>query len=360
LWSVGELARAEALLDGLIEAAEQAGDHRERWHGLLERSGRLSVTHPEAEAELLETAERAIEIFGELGDDLGLARAWRRVSAVRRLRCKFGSASEAAKIGLAHARRAGAAQEEARLVDELCSALLFGPAPAEEAIARCEELLAESAKSRVTDANVSSSLAGLHAMRGDFDEARACVLVARRVYADLGLKFAIAGLAQIAGFVESVAGDFDAAERELRAGYEILAEVGARGLFAAELARVLVNQGRLEEAAGHVVVAEEASGGDIAPQVIWRSAKARMAAHEGDTDAVELAADAVALAEETDALTMIADAQLALAEVLTVAGSESEAYSAAERAAASYERKGHAVGVHAAEHLFGSRVSRRH
>src|SRR5919197_1061059 len=138
LWSVGELARAEALLDGLIEAAEEAGDRHERWHGLLERSGRLSITHPEAEKELLETAERAIEIFAELGDDLGLARAWRRVSAVRRLRCHFADASEAAKIGLAHARSAGAAQEEARLVDELCSSLLFGPARADEAIARCE------------------------------------------------------------------------------------------------------------------------------------------------------------------------------------------------------------------------------
>jgi class 3 adenylate cyclase/tetratricopeptide (TPR) repeat protein len=360
LWSVGELARADALLDGLIEAAEEAGDHSERWHGLLERSGRLSVMHPEAEAELLETAERAIEIFGELGDDLGLARAWRRVSVVRRLRCRFADASEAAKIGLAHARRAGAAQEEARLVDELCSALLFGPAPADEAIARCEELLAESAKSRVTDANVSSALAGLRAMRGDFEEARACVQVARRVYSDLGLRFATAGLEQIAGFVESLAGDFDAAESELRRGYEILAEVGAKGLFAAELARTLVNQGRLDEAAEHVAVAEEASGGDIAPQIIWRSTKARIAAHDGDPDAAELAAAAVALAEQTDALTMIADAHLVLAEVLASVRSEAEAQAAGERAADAYARKGHVVGVHAAELMLGSRVSRRH
>jgi class 3 adenylate cyclase/tetratricopeptide (TPR) repeat protein len=360
LWSVGELARAEALLDGLIEVAEQAGDHRERWHGLLERSGRLSVMHPEAETELLETAERAIEIFAELGDDLGLARAWRRVSAVRRLRCRFADASEAAKIGLAHARKAGAAQEEARLVDELCSSLLFGPAPVDEAIGRCEELLSQSAKSRVTDANVSSSLAGLHAMRGDFEEARACVQVARRVYGDLGLRFATAGLAQIAGFVESLAGDFEAAEQELRDGYEILAEVGAKGLFAAELARALVSQGRLDEATEHVAVAEEASGGDIAPQIIWRSAKAQITAHAGDGEAVALAVAAVELAEETDALTMIADAQLALAEVLLALGSDSEAHAAAEVAADSYARKGHTVGAHAAELVLGSRVSRRH
>ena len=71
---------------------------------------------------------------------------------MQRLRCSFARASDAAKIGLDHARRAGASQEEARLVDEICSSLLFGPARVDEAITRCEELLARSAKSRVTDA----------------------------------------------------------------------------------------------------------------------------------------------------------------------------------------------------------------
>jgi class 3 adenylate cyclase/tetratricopeptide (TPR) repeat protein len=360
LWSVGELARAEALLEGLIEAAEQAGDHRERWHGVLERSGRLSVTHPEAEADLLETAERAIEIFEELGDDLGLARAWRRISVVRRLRCNFESAAEAAKIGLVHARRAEAAQEEARLVDEICSALLFGPAPADEAIERCEQLLTESGGSRVTEANVSSSLAGLRAMRGDFDEARASIAASRGVYADLGLRFAIAGLAQISGSVELLAGETEAAERELLAGYEILAEVGARGLLAGELARTFVAEGRLSEAAEYVSIAEEASGGDIAPQILWRSAKAQISASAGDGDAaVELATEAVRLAETTDGLPMIADAQLALAEVLGLAGREAEALEAAERAAESYERKGHLVGGRAVEALLASHVSPR-
>jgi hypothetical protein len=354
LWSVGELARAEALLDGLIEAAEEAGDRREHWHGVLERSGRLSVTHPEAEAELLETAERAIEIFGELGDDLGLARSWRRISIVRRLRCSFESAAEAAKVGLVHARKAGAAQEEARLVDEICSALLFGPAAVDNAIARCEQLLAESGKSRMTEANVSSSLAGLRAMRGDFDEARAYIAASRRVYADLGLRFAIAGLAQISGWVELLAGDAEAAERELLAGYEILAEVGARGLLAGELARTLVAQGRDAEAADYVSVAEQASGGgDLAPQILWRSAKARIS---GDA---ELAAEAVRFAETTDALPLIADAQLDLALVLESIGRERDAQDTAARAAHTYSLKGHTVGEHAATAFRGVSSAKR-
>ena len=358
LWSVGELARAEALLDGLIDAAEQAGDRRERWHGLLERSGRLSVTHPEVEADLLETAERAIEIFGELGDDLGLARAWRRISAVRRLRCTFESASDAAKLGLVHARRAEAAQEEARLVDEICSALLFGPAPVDAAIARCEQLLEESRTSRVTEANVSSSLAGLRAMRGDFDDARACIAASRSVYADLGLKFAIAGLAQISGSVELLAGDPEAAERELAAGYEILAEVGARGLLAGELARALVAQGRYDDAAVYVAIAEEASGGgDLAPQILWRCAKARIAASTGDDGAVAVSDAAVRLAEATDALPLVGDAHFEAALVLEALGRDPRI--AAEQASRTYARKGHTVGERAAAALGGVSSARR-
>jgi class 3 adenylate cyclase/predicted ATPase len=360
LWSVGELARAEALLDGLIEAANVAGDRREHWHGLLERSGRLSVTHPEAESELLETALKAIEVFEQLSDDLGLARAWRRISVVHRLRCSFATASEAAEVGLVHARRAGAVQEEARLVDEICTALLYGPAPVAQAIARCETLLADSRESRVTEANVSSSLAGLKAMRGDFDEARACAAVSSRVYSDLGLRFALAGLSQISGSVESLAGDPEAAEREFRKGYEILAEVGARGLLAAELAQSLVDQGRMHDAAEYVAVAEQASGGDIAPQVIWRIAKARISAGDGKhAEAIELAGEAVALADETDALTMSAKASLAKAEALRTAGREAGARAAAEHALGLYGAKGHTVGEGRAAEVLAPRLSRQ-
>ncbi|MBA3736424.1 MAG: AAA family ATPase [Actinobacteria bacterium] len=358
LWSVGELARAEALLDGIIAAAEAAADPRERWHALLERSGRLSVTHPEAEDELLETAEQAIEVFTELGDDLGVARAWRRISAVHRLSCRFATASEAAEVGLVHARRARAVQDEARLVDEICTSLLFGPAHVEQAIQRCESLLSESRESRVTTANVSCSLAGLRAMRGDFEEARASLAVARLVYGDLGLRFAIAGLSQIAGSVEMLAGDIDASERAFRDGYDILAQVGARGVLAAELSQTLVAQGRVAEASEYLAIAEQASGGDIAPQIICRSVKARIALAEQDVAAaVELATVAASLAEQTDALTMIGDATLTKSEVLQAAGREAEAKTAAERALACYTQKGHVLGARAAEHLVSSRIS---
>jgi tetratricopeptide (TPR) repeat protein len=228
----------------------------------------------------------------------------------------------------------------------------------DQAIARCETLLADSRESRVTEANVSSSLAGLKAMRGDFDEARACAAVSSQVYSDLGLRFALAGLSQISGSVESLAGDPEAAEREFRKGYEILAEVGARGLLAAELAQSLVDQGRMQDAAEYVAVAEQASGGDIAPQVIWRIAKARISAGDGKhEEAIELAGEAVELADETDALTMSAKANLALAEALRMAGRERDARAAAEHALELYAAKGHTVGEGRAAEVLVPRLS---
>ena len=147
LWSVGELARAESLLDGLIEAAEATGDRRSTGTALLERAGRLSVTHPEAESELLETRrERGRStIFEELGDDLGLARAWRRISRVAPLRCRFATAPEAGEdrrscTRAAPARAGGVAARSTRSARRSCT----GPRPPTRRSRAASRSLAES------------------------------------------------------------------------------------------------------------------------------------------------------------------------------------------------------------------------
>ena len=98
----------------------------------------------------------------------------------------------------------------------------------------------------------------------------------------------------------------------------------------------------MHDAAEYAAVAPQASGGDIAPQVIWRIAKARISAGAGKhAEAIELAGEAVALADETDALTMSAKANLALAEALRMAGRERHARAAADHALELYAAKGH-------------------
>ncbi len=116
----------------------------------------------------------------------------------------------------------------------------------------------------------------------------------------------------------------------------------------------------MHDAAEYVAVAEQACGGDIAPQVIWRIAKAQIGADERRyEEAIELAAAAVELAEKTDALTMIAKANLALADAFRSAGREPDAREAAEQALDLYAEKRHAVGERRAADALALGVSSR-
>jgi predicted ATPase/class 3 adenylate cyclase len=350
-WTVGELTRAEGLLNELIEMAQAVDDKRLEWYALLERASRRTVTDPAGSTdELRETATSSIDVFKELGDDLGLARAWRAIAHVSRRACRFGEAQEALEKALEHSRRAGAAPEEARIVDALCTALLDGPTPADAGIRRCEELLAESDGNLLLEANVLSSAGGLLGIRGDFDEARTMCERARAIFQELGLLLPIAGLTGIAGTVELLAGDAAAAEEALREGYEIFSRTGARSFLAARaplLAEALLLQGRRDEAARTLDLAERTMlDHDVPAQVRSRNVRARLEAEAGNAPrALELVTEAAQLAATTDALTLRGDTEVARAEVLRTLGRSGDTVGPFREALALYERKGHAVGV---------------
>jgi class 3 adenylate cyclase/tetratricopeptide (TPR) repeat protein len=347
LWAVGELARAEALLNGLIEAAAAGGDRRQEWYGLLDRSARGSFSDYEAADDLLVLAEQAIGVFEELGDDVGLARAWRRIALAHHMRRRYAAGEEASERGLVHARRAGVAQEESRLVDRLCTSLLYGPTPSRAAIARCESMLEQIGGNRLMEANIISSLGGLQAMQGRFDEARALHVRAEATYEDLGLRLPIGGLTQIAGPVELLAGDAVAAERLLRRGFEILAGVGSNAFQAALLAEALYAQGRHAEADEFAGRAEaEAAAEEIGSQVLWRGVRAKLEARRGNAGhAVRAGREGVRLAAGTDAVNMHADALVALAEALSLADRPNEATRARKDALRLYDLKENVVAA---------------
>ena len=352
LWWAGEVARAELLLNGLIEAAAAAGDRQQEWSGLIERAARKNVSGGDTGAdELLEVSREAIVVFEELGYDAGLARAWRRIAFAHQMRSQYGPAEAASEQALIHARKAEDSHEEARIVDGLCTSLLWGPAAAPEAIERCEEMLAWSRGSRVMEANISISLAGLKGMRGDFEEARALAAGARQTYRELGLRLAVAGLTQVSGPLELLAGNLEAAEQELREGLEIMEPVGSIGYQAALLANVLLRRGAADEAERLVSIAQaEAADDNIAAQVIWRGVKARL-----DADP-RLAEEAVGVADLTDDLNLRADALVNLAESLRLADAPGQATDALQRAVALYEQKGNVVGAARASTIASEQV----
>ena len=149
------------------------GDLRAEWLARVDRAAfRLVLGTGD---ELREVAEQAIEIFAELHDDSALALAWRRMAFVERREGRYGASVEPSARAVEFARVAGDAYEEARAIDSLCTGLLYGPVPAEEAADRCRALLSDADGRPATQANILASLAELEAMLGQLRGGARCV-----------------------------------------------------------------------------------------------------------------------------------------------------------------------------------------
>ena len=342
LMRTGEFSRAESILDEALEAARQAGDQRLELRTLIEREFFRAFTSPEESIDdIVAVADNAIPLLNELGDDLGLAKAWWLKSEAHVHACRWGARAENLERALEHARRAGDATEIAALASQLTQALYYGPTPVERAITRSRELLAEggddtSLNDRSLKASITGSIAGLTAMRGDFDEARRLQADARAIHEELGQRFRIAARSFIAADIESLAGDDEEATRILRWAFRELEDMGVTSVWstmAAFLAESLSRTGEAEEALRLSALSEEqAAAEDVVTQVMWRLARAR-AAQDGD-----LAQEAVALAAATDHPDLKARAFVAVADI----DGDPEAR---RLAVAEYERKGNTAAI---------------
>jgi class 3 adenylate cyclase/tetratricopeptide (TPR) repeat protein len=348
LTKAGRLAQAHEVLGEALERARASGDGQLRAHALVqELTLRLQMT-TDATAEATRAAADAVDVFGRARDDLGLCLARRLQAWVHWIHCRADAAEEAWREAAAHARLAGAERDSAEIAVWLATAALFGGTPAGAGVARCEQLLGELNGRPSEEALVMYPLAGLQAMLGRFDEARALVAGADRIRAEFGLMFGASSHSQ--ALVAMLADDPGEAERCLRADYERLERIGETGFLsttAALLARAVEAQERPEEAYALTEVAERTGAeDDLATQTWWRSARARILAATGRAaEAERLARDSVAIAEQTDWPNCQADAVVDLAFALGRAGRSDEATGELVRALGLYERKGNLVGA---------------
>ncbi len=349
LMDLGEFAEADRVLAGAIAAAEATGDHR---LGAEARLGRLLVQlygeEGEWGARALREAERAIRIFELVGDQVGLAKAWRIIGSVHATALEYGPATAAVDRAIACARLAGDTRQERRNMGAFTMACVFGPLPVPAAIERCREIEAGSGGDHRTEGLALCARAQLEAMRGSFDEARALYARARTVLTDVGGSVLGASTALDSSMVEMLAGDHAAAERDLRRDAELLEGMGERYLLSTMegvRAHALIALGRHEEAAAACARAEAAAAADdIESQVLVRSVRAELDLHAGRTaEAAATAAEADALLRGAEAPTIVADLAVVRARIAAAGGDLRAADRELSRAARLYREKGNVV-----------------
>jgi predicted ATPase/class 3 adenylate cyclase len=300
---------------------------------------------------LREAAQEALAAGEELGDDYSLAQAWNVVGHVEgSVMGSLGAGEQAWRQALSHARRGNHPAEKAESITWLMVSAVFGPLPVEEGIARCKEFLATEGSDPTIQATCSVEWAVLEAMRGDIALARELLAEGRRTIEEFGLTLWAALNAQEAFLIESLAGTPGAAIETLRESFATLDEGGERGYLssiAGFLAHALYEEARDDEAEHFSRKCEDAAApDDVLSQVLWRTARAKIRARQGDLDRAEaLAREAVRVGEPTDLVTTRADALSDLAFVLALAGRRDEALVALEEAARLHERKGNVAAL---------------
>jgi class 3 adenylate cyclase/tetratricopeptide (TPR) repeat protein len=347
LREAGEFAEALAVLDeGRAAADPRVAARAEVEHSLT----RLQTDPYGATDEALAVAERVIPVLDRLGDDRGLAKAWKLLAMRQWFACNAEAAGKAIEHAIPHAERAG---DRAEVVDALGFAAwvaAIGYAPLPEALARCDELAELAAGEPSALTSLFGARANLAAMAGDFDAAREYAEEAQRLFGELGMRLAGHAFSMTRGRIELMAGRPDEAERLVRPSaeaLEALGEVSYLSTVLTVLAEAVYDQGRYAEVETLAARAcELGAEDDVAAQAPARAVMAKALARSGRfEDAKELAREAVSLSASTDILTFRGDMEAALAEVLALCG-ETEAADAARRTAIeTYELKGNVAGA---------------
>jgi tetratricopeptide (TPR) repeat protein len=155
-----------------------------------------------------------------------------------------------------------------------------------------------------------------------------------------------------------LAGDLEAAERELRQDYQTLEQMGERNYIsttAGILAEVLYRQARYQEAAELVAVCRGlASPDDVASQFLWRCVHAKLLARDRQHEQADaILAEALGLIGDSDWVDWQGNGFMDLAEVCRLRGRVADAIEALGQASARFAAKGNVVSARRAGELAG-------
>jgi len=264
--------------------------------------------------------------------------------------------NDAAKLKLQRARelakQADAAVLEASIVRLQCVILYWGPTPIAEVERYNEEALELARRTGLgnLEAGALTIAARIEAMRGEFEKARRLSKQAERINTEFGELLTQAMDTITDGVIGLLSNDLSSAEQALQRGFDVLGTmggVGPRANVAAWLARVLLRQGRLDEAERMTRQCEECAATKQADaQAKWRSIRSVVLARRGQREEAEtLIKEALDLADATDQPDTRAEVHIDHAEVLRLSGRKPEAIRELKRAEDLYEQKGNLAAI---------------
>jgi tetratricopeptide (TPR) repeat protein len=347
------MEQADTVLSEAVALAQSAGDRLVEADATLALSDLRFHTTAVGRAEVIDDLEAALRILEEVRDERGMARAL----TMRGKLTFWNGGCAAALADLDRAARiayeAGDWAQEADSLHYSLAAIHRGPMPTDEALARFEEMRPRAERNPRLEIGFLQIRAHMEAMREHFDAARELIARGIALAMDRGFEALLYSHSKpAAGYVELLAGDAAAAERELRASCEETERIGELGFLSSNvpvLIDAVLMQGRYEEALqltkrwhpDRLTVPE-----DVDAQAGWRRVRARALAGTGDVaEAEQIAREAVAVISATDYLDAHALAVADLGEVLAVAGKAEEARATTEEAIRLHELKGNIAAV---------------
>ncbi|MGF1432318.1 adenylate/guanylate cyclase domain-containing protein, partial [Kitasatospora sp. LaBMicrA B282] len=292
------------------------------------------------------------------GDRLGLARGALVLAGGHRQRGRHARALHELDCALPHALAAAADRELANTLGTMGLSLWRGPAPADRAVARCQELLAAHGTDRpAVHSTLGFPLAVLHAVRGRADLAAEGLAGTRQAMAALAHAEGRAFGPLLEGMLAALADERDLAARALTEALAAARTLRAGPLVrsgALELARVRLADGDGAGAAalldGLAVPGEQPSAA-----ADWCGVCSRIHALRGEhPEALALARRAVRLAQRTDSPTDRGTAALDLAHARRAAGRPEQARAALLAARRQFAAKGHLVAVGRTDRLLAA------
>ena len=346
LIEIGELKEAGTVIEQVQKVAKVTKDANAEARAALQDCHLRSFTDVEGWKDHVRSeAERLIPIFEDQEDHFSLARTHYLLAQAFWDEYQMGAAEKSLNEALEHARQGeGKGHDESKILGALTAILLWGPAPAEKAIEICQGIIEESGGNRFVQATSQLRTAVLLAMRARYDEARELVGKACAIFEDLGQVFTLAQSMQEGGLIEILAGNYEAAEAELRRGYKALDEMGEKAFLSSTavlLARALYERGETEEAERFTHVSEEAAGDDPSLKAEWGPVRALCLARSGSVDDAEkLAREALEFASEPDDVLIRGYALECLGSILVHQDRKDEARPLMKEALELYETKG--------------------